>query len=63
MSDKSVKVGDCNILLIDGNIISIDEGDYVNSYSMTVDEWEQIKTAVDHLIYEANNEKAIVRQP
>lgn len=58
MSDKSIKIGDCTVFLIDGNIISIDKGDYVNAYNMNLHEWEEIKAAVDHLICEANNEKA-----
>ena len=52
MIDKSAKVGDCTVFLIDGNIISIDKGDYVNAYNMNLSEWEEIKAAVDRLISE-----------
>lgn len=50
MIDKSIKAGDCNVMLIDGSIISIDKGDYVNAYTMNLHEWEEIKTSVDRLI-------------
>lgn len=55
MSISDVKVGDCTVFLIDGNIISIDKGDYVNAYNMNIHEWEEIKAAVDRLIAEGES--------
>lgn len=55
MNIRDVKVGDCTVFLIDGNIISIDKGDYVNAYNMNLHEWEEIKAAVDQLIAESKS--------
>ena len=57
MSDKSIKVGDCEAFTIDGKYLSIFTGDYEYGCSMKISEWEAIKTAIDKMIDEVSHEK------
>ena len=50
MSDKDVKIGDCEAFIVDGKYLNIFTGDYEYGCSMKVSEWEKVKTAIDKMI-------------
>lgn len=56
---ESMTVGDCTVFIIDSNIISIDKGDYVNCYNMSIQEWGEIKAAVDKMISEVKADEKV----
>lgn len=56
MSDKSIKVGDCEAFTIDGKYLSVYTGDNEYGCSMEISEWEAVKTAIDKMIDEVSHE-------
>lgn len=55
MSDKDVKIGDCEAFIIDDKYLNIFTGSYEYGCTMDISEWEAVKNAIDKMVADIKN--------